>query len=67
EVSEGKYELWEKTNMPKGVENEKYFYQKLKYIHENPVRRNYVMKVEDWYWSSANLECELKPNNIYEA
>jgi REP element-mobilizing transposase RayT len=66
ETSSGKYELWEKTNMPKGVENERYFYQKLKYIHENPVRRNYVMRPEDWYYSSANSHCELKTDSVYE-
>ncbi|MDZ7611254.1 MAG: transposase [Candidatus Moranbacteria bacterium] len=27
EAADGKYELWEKTNMPKVVEDEKYFYQ----------------------------------------
>ncbi len=60
-----KYELWEKTNMPKGIESEKFFYQKLKYIHENPVKKNYVMKVEDWYWSSANEDCILKVDDVY--
>ena len=60
------YEFWAKTNMPKGVESEKYFFEKLKYIHENPVRRNYVALPEYWYWSSANPDCELKVDNCYE-
>jgi len=28
-------------------------HEKLKYIHENPLRRELVARVEDWPWSSA--------------
>ena len=31
----------------------------MKYIHENPVRRQYVKKPEDWIWSSANAESDI--------
>jgi len=61
----GQYELWKKTNMPKVIVDEKYFLQKLNYIYENPLKRNYVIKPEDWYWSGANPRCELKTDNIY--
>ena len=54
------YEFWNKTNMPELIVSEKFFLQKLNYIHENPLKRNYIMKSEDWYWSSANKNCELK-------
>ena len=57
------YELWSKTNMPELVDLEKFFFQKLKYIHENPMKRNYVVKAEDWYWSSANTNCWLKADS----
>lgn len=60
------FEFWAKTNMPKIVESESFYSQKIKYIHENPVKRNYVAKEEYWYWSSANLDCELKTDNIDE-
>jgi REP element-mobilizing transposase RayT len=56
----GTYQFWQKTNMPKYIETEDFFRQKLDYIHDNPVVKNYVMKPEDWYWSSANPQCELK-------
>jgi putative transposase len=59
---DGHYEFWERTNMPKLVESEKFFFQKLEYIHNNPTRKQYVMKPEDWYWSSANPLCELCPD-----
>lgn len=45
--------------MPKMIVNEGYLLQKIKYIHENPVRRQYVKRAEDWVWSSANPESEI--------
>ena len=57
--SSGKYEVWARTNMPKMIENEAYLLQKMKYIHENPVRRQYVKKPEAWLWSSANPESDI--------
>lgn len=54
------YNFWGKTNMPKLVETEGYFNQKLNYIHNNPVKKNYVTMPEHWYWSSANKLCEIK-------
>lgn len=58
--------IWQDTNMPVYLETEKVFLQKLNYIYENPIRKNYVIREEDWYWSSANLECELKADNVNE-
>jgi REP element-mobilizing transposase RayT len=54
------YHFWQKTNMPLLVESEKFALQKLEYIHNNPVKKQYVARPEYWYWSSANPECELK-------
>lgn len=48
------YQLWQKMNMPKIIEDEKYYLQKMKYIHENPVRKSYVAEAEHWIYSSAN-------------
>jgi len=61
--AEPKYEFWHKTNMPEMITSEKFFLQKLNYIHENPLKRNYVIKQENWYWSSANKNCELKTDS----
>jgi len=60
------YQLWTKTNIPKKIESEKFFLQKLNYIHENPVRKSYVLKPEHWYWSSVNPDCELQSNCFEE-
>ena len=54
------YHFWQKTNMPLLIETEKFMLQKLQYIHNNPVSKGYVLRPQYWYWSSANLECELK-------
>jgi REP element-mobilizing transposase RayT len=62
----GSFLLWQETNMPIFLESEKVFQQKLNYILQNPVRKNYVTREEDWYWSSANPECEIKADEVNE-
>jgi len=59
EIEHGKYEFWAKTNMPKIIESEEYFFQKINYIHTNPVRKQYVKRPEEWVWSSANSDSEI--------
>jgi len=48
EISDKKYEFWEKTNMPKVIENIEFLEQKINYIHDNPVKKEYVKNPEDW-------------------
>ena len=55
QVSSNNYELWEHTNMPIILENENVLHQKINYIHNNPVRKNYVRETQDWLWSSARF------------
>jgi REP element-mobilizing transposase RayT len=64
DVGNGRYEFWERTNMPKMIETEDYLFQKTGYIHENPVRRQYVKRPEDWVWSSANPENDIVIESI---
>ena len=59
-----KWEFWQKTNMPKIIESEDYFSQKVNYIHNNPVKKQYVQNPEHWLWSSANPESTIKIDNI---
>jgi REP element-mobilizing transposase RayT len=47
------YQLWQEGFHPKLITTEKMLYQKIEYIHNNPVRRGYVDKPEYWYYSSA--------------
>lgn len=62
--AEPAYEFWQKTNMPKLIESEKYFFQKANYIHENPVRKQYVTDPAHWFWSSANSQSIIKTEVI---
>jgi len=64
EKDEGGFEFWVRTNMPKVIENERYFFQKANYIHDNPVRKQYVNRPEDWVWSSANPESGIKIESV---
>lgn len=57
---DNKFEFWEKTNMPKLIESEKYLLQKMNYIHNNPVRKQYVQDPAKWLWSSANPNSPIK-------
>ena len=48
------YHIWQEKNFPETIQSEDFFYQKVNYIEENPVRKGYVNKPEDWKYSSAN-------------
>jgi len=56
----GRHSVWEKTNMPKIVMNNKFFLQKKQYIENNPVRRRYVELPEHWIYSSAHKPCLIE-------
>ena len=58
------YNFWQDTNKPEIIENEKFFIQKLNYILNNPVKKDYVEKPEYWKWSSANENNCIKIENI---
>ena len=46
-------QLWTHENHAEAIISEKFFNQKLKYIHENPVRAGWVEQPEDYVYSSA--------------
>ena len=60
----GSFEFWGKTNMPKLIESVDFFENKVQYIHNNPVKKNYVTQPEYWYWSSANHMCEVEIDSL---
>jgi len=47
------YKLWQDGNHPEIIFTPGFFYEKLNYIHQNPVRQMIVEKPEDYYFSSA--------------
>ena len=48
-----KFQLWQHDNHPIVIESDKFFQQKLTYIHNNPVKQQYVEAPEHWLYSSA--------------
>jgi putative transposase len=48
-----KYKFWQDGNHPEMIFSNKIFYQKLNYLHNNPVKELIVFNPEDYYFSSA--------------
>jgi putative transposase len=48
-----KIKIWRDEFHPIAIISEKWFKEKLEYIHNNPVRKGFVLKPEDWKYSSA--------------
>ena len=46
-------QIWQRESYPELIESEKFFLQKINYIYNNPVKKGYVSKTEDWAYSSA--------------
>jgi len=49
----GKFQLWQQHNQPIELRDNKMAHQKLEYIHYNPVESGFVLRQEDWLYSSA--------------
>lgn len=47
------YQFWQQDNKPIEIWSYKVFEQKLKYIHDNPVKSGFVTDPIDWKYSSA--------------
>ncbi len=47
------FQLWQEGSHPKVIESEQMMWQKLEYIHDNPVKRGYVDDPLHWRYSSA--------------
>jgi len=48
------YQVWTRENHAELIYSEKFIDQKLDYIHENPVRSGWVVRPEDYVYSSAS-------------
>nr|NQU92424.1 transposase [Bacteroidota bacterium] len=53
------YKFWQDGNHAKVIYSPKFFYQKLDYIHMNPVKEMIVINPEDYLHSSARNYAEL--------
>lgn len=46
-------QIWQRENYPETIMNENFLKEKINYIYNNPVKKGYVAKQEDWLYSSA--------------
>jgi hypothetical protein len=56
---EQEYKLWQDGNHAKVIYTNEFFYEKLNYIHQNPVQDMIVDKPEEYLFSSARNYAEL--------
>jgi putative transposase len=47
------FKIWQSGSHPEAISTREFFYQKLNYMHDNPVRKGYVARPEHWLYSSA--------------
>ena len=57
---DGSSSFWKDGNQPKILESENFTQQKINYVHNNPVAKQYVLSPEHWKWSSANPHSEIR-------
>jgi len=50
---ENSYQIWEEGFHPKLIQSEQMMFEKINYIHHNPVKRGFVDEPEHWRYSSA--------------
>ncbi len=68
------HQLWQEGSHPEMIETEAMMWQKIEYIHNNPVRRGYVDDPIHWRYSSARWPdeatgdgCRLAVKRSFEA
>lgn len=47
------YKVWQDGFHPIAIDMSNFFEEKLNYLHDNPVRKGFVERPEDWRYSSA--------------
>ena len=46
-------QIWQRENYPELIVTEEFLNEKIGYVYNNPVKKGYVAKAEDWIYSSA--------------
>ncbi|MDD3049994.1 MAG: hypothetical protein PHR06_02500 [Candidatus Cloacimonetes bacterium] len=47
------HQVWQEGNHPQRISSDRMLNQKIEYIHQNPVKRGFVIDETAWYYSSA--------------
>jgi putative transposase len=51
--TQSEYQVWQEGGKPKQIDNDEMMWQKIEYVHNNPVVRGFVDDPVHWRWSSA--------------
>ena len=54
------WQFWQQHNKPLEIKDQEMFDESLNYIHQNPVLAGFVIKEEDWKYSSSKDFCGFK-------
>lgn len=54
------FQFWQHNNRPMEVRTQKFFTQKMNYIHYNPVKEGFCYRPQDYPFSSAKWYCDKK-------
>jgi putative transposase len=49
------YQFWERNSLSVELRSSKVFYQKLEYIHNNPIKAGLCSNANDYYYCSAKF------------
>ena len=61
----GKYHFWQSGGgYDRNVRDDEEFFEKIDYIHANPVKRGLVEQQTDWKWSSARWYAGIKDSGM---
>jgi hypothetical protein len=51
--ADSEYQPWQEGSHPKQIDGDEMMWQKVEYIHNNPLERGFVDDPVHWRWSSA--------------
>jgi REP element-mobilizing transposase RayT len=57
-------QFWQPTRHPVGITSEKFWKQKMDYLHDNPCRKGLVLRPEGWRFSSARYWATGEGNDV---
>jgi hypothetical protein len=56
--------FWQPTQHPVGIVSDRFWKQKMDYLHDNPCRKGLVLRPEDWRFSSARYWLTREQNDV---
>jgi putative transposase len=52
-IADRERRFWQPSRHPEAIQDERFWRQKLDYLHENPFRKGFVTRADHWRFSSA--------------